>query len=136
MCIFCKIIDGSIPSIKVYEDELVLAFLDISQATRGHTLVIPKLHTTNVLSASPEIISHVNLIAARIAKSSQITLGALGANIFTNANEVAGQSVFHYHVHVLPRYTPIDVPWHFENHQKDYTKDDLSLIASTLKTNL
>lgn len=136
MCIFCKIVAGDIPATRVYEDDQVLAFLDISQATRGHTLVIPKQHTLNVLEASPEVIAHVNQVAARIARSAVVSLGAKGANIFTNANEIAGQSVFHYHVHVLPRYTPVDVPWRFDNHQADYTKQQLHEIANQLTTSL
>lgn len=136
MCIFCRIIAGEIPATKVYEDDLVVAFLDISQATQGHTLVIPKQHVVNVLEASPEVVAHVNQVAARIAQSALSSLGAKGANIFTNANEIAGQSVFHYHVHVLPRYTPTDVPWRFDNHQADYTKEQLRLIANKLQSTL
>lgn len=132
MCIFCKIIEGSIPATKVYEDQWVLAFLDISQATKGHTLVIPKIHTDSVLTATPAIVAHVNQVAAKLAIAAQSGLGASGANIFTNANEIAGQSVFHYHVHVLPRYSPIEVPWHFDNHSKDYSREQLTQIASAL----
>jgi len=136
MCIFCRIIAGEIPATKVYEDDLVLAFLDLSQATKGHTLVIPKHHMMNVLDASPVVVAHVNEVAARIARAAVASLGAKGANIFTNANEIAGQSVFHYHVHVLPRYTPTDVPWRFDNHQADYTKQQLQAIASDLQSSL
>lgn len=136
MCIFCKIVHREIPATIVYETDTVLAFLDISQATKGHTLVVPKSHVKNVLEASDEIVASVNQVAAQLARSSQLALGALGANIFTNANEIAGQSVFHYHVHVLPRYTPVDVPWRFDNHADLYTKTDLQAIADALLTHL
>lgn len=103
-CIFCKIAKGEIPSHKVYEDDDVLAFLDISQVTPGHTLVISKKHYDNFLSAEKDIMHKVMDVAQRIGQAQISILGAKGINILTNVNKEAGQSVFHFHVHVIPRY--------------------------------
>ena len=103
-CIFCKIAKGEIPSHKVYEDDDVLAFLDISQVTPGHTLVISKKHYDNFLSAEKDIMHKVMDVAQRIGQAQISILGAKGVNILTNVNKEAGQSVFHFHVHVIPRY--------------------------------
>ncbi|HZJ87327.1 MAG TPA: HIT family protein [Erysipelothrix sp.] len=103
--IFQKIIDKEIPAKIIYEDDDTLAFLDLAQNTKGHTLVIPKKATRNVLSADSKTIANVNIVAAKLAKEIIETFDAKGANILSNAEEVAGQSVFHYHVHIIPRYT-------------------------------
>lgn len=103
-CIFCKIAKGEIPSHKVYEDDDVLAFLDISQVTPGHTLVISKKHFDNFLSAEKDIMHKVMDVAQRIGQAQISILGAKGVNVLTNVNKEAGQSVFHFHVHVIPRY--------------------------------
>lgn len=103
--VFKKIIDREIPAYILYEDDDVLAFLDISQATKGHTLVIPKEETVSFLTASDAIISKVNVVARKVALELMDVFKASGFNILSNVNEVAGQSVFHYHVHVIPRYT-------------------------------
>lgn len=103
--LFKKIIDKEIPAKVVYEDEDILAFLDISQNTKGHTLVIPKEETRSVLSADEKVIAKVNAVAQKIAKDMMNIFDAKGVNILTNAESVAGQTVFHYHVHVIPRYT-------------------------------
>ena len=102
--VFCKIIDGEIPSSVVYEDDDVLAILDISQTTRGHTLVMPKKHYDSFLSCPQEEMHKVMDVARRIGQAEISILGAKGVNILTNVGEVAGQSVPHFHVHVIPRY--------------------------------
>lgn len=103
-CIFCKIINKEIPSSIVYEDDDVLAFLDISQATRGHTLVVPKKHYDNFLATPHETMHKVMDVAQRIGQAQMTMLGAKGVNILSNVGEAAGQSVMHFHVHVIPRY--------------------------------
>ena len=102
--IFCKIIDGEVPCHKVYEDDDVLAFLDISQVTKGHTLVISKKHYDNFLTIPQEEMHRVMDVAQRIGQVSVKYLGAKGVNILTNCYEAAGQTVMHFHVHVIPRY--------------------------------
>ncbi len=102
--VFCDIISGKIPCYKVYEDEDVLAFLDTGQATRGHTLVVSKKHYDNFLATPQEEMHKVMDVAQRIGQVQIKMLGAKGVNILTNCYEAAGQSVFHFHVHVIPRY--------------------------------
>ncbi len=102
--IFCKIIAGEIPCYKLYEDEDVLAFLDISQVTKGHALVVPKKHYDTFLATPQEIMHKVMDVAQRIGQVDIKLLGAKGVNILTNCYEAAGQTVPHFHVHVIPRY--------------------------------
>lgn len=102
--VFCKIIDGEIPCYKLYEDDDVLAFLDISQVTKGHALVVSKKHFENFLSTPQEIMHKVMDVAQRIGQVDIKLLGAKGVNILSNCYEAAGQSVMHFHVHVIPRY--------------------------------
>ncbi|MFQ8309722.1 HIT family protein [Streptococcus pyogenes] len=107
-CIFCSIIQGDIPSSKVYEDEQVLAFLDISQTTKGHTLVIPKQHVRNLLEMTAETASHLFARIPKIARAIQLATGATAMNIINNNEALAGQTVFHAHVHLVPRYNEKD----------------------------
>lgn len=107
-CIFCKIVRGDIPCHKVYEDDDVLAFLDISQTTKGHTLVISKEHFRNLLYVPKDILAKVMGAAQKITQAQVASLGAKGVNIINNTNEVAGQTVMHFHVHVIPRYSNED----------------------------
>ena len=104
MCIFCDIISGKIPSKVVYEDDDVLAILDVSQVTYGHTLVMPKKHVDNILEADEETIDKVFKKVHALSKQIVSKTGALGCNILNNCGEVAGQSVNHLHVHIIPRY--------------------------------
>ncbi|WP_078390828.1 HIT family protein [Shouchella patagoniensis] len=103
-CIFCKIIAGEIPSVKVYEDNDILAFFDISQVTKGHTLVIPKHHHENVFELPEGVAATLFAAVPKIATALQTTFEPTGLNILNNNGESAGQSVFHYHLHLLPRY--------------------------------
>lgn len=102
--VFCKIVRGEIPSYKLYEDETVLAFLDISQVTKGHVLVIPKDHYDNFLSTPHDVMHKVMDVAQRIGQVLIKFMNAKGVNILTNNYEAAGQTVMHFHVHVIPRY--------------------------------
>ena len=103
-CIFCKIIDGVIPSTTIYEDDEFKAFLDISPANKGHVILIPKKHVANIYEAGEEITSKIFTVAAKIAKAVKKELGCDGVNVLQNNEEAAGQTVFHLHVHIIPRY--------------------------------
>lgn len=117
MCIFCDIIEGKIPSKKVYEDDNILAILDISQATYGHTLVMPKKHYTNFLEMDKQEYEQLMGIVQDLSKLIINKLNAEGCNILINTNEAAGQSVMHTHVHILPRYSTDNLKIDFkENH--------------------
>ena len=102
-CIFCKIVNGEIPSHKVYEDENVLAFLDITQGTKGHTLVIPKKHVRNIYELDEETIHNVFKVIPKIATALKKAFNPIGLNLINN-NDKPHQSVFHFHLHLIPRY--------------------------------
>lgn len=120
MCVFCEIVKGNIPSSKVYEDDSYLAILDLSQTTLGHTLVMPKKHYDNFLQMNSkeagELMAVVNTVANKVVKK----LGASGCNILNNTNEVAGQTVMHTHVHIIPRYSKDDsIKFEFSENKYD-----------------
>ncbi|MDO8620453.1 MAG: HIT family protein [bacterium] len=102
-CLFCKIVNGEIPSTKVYEDADTLAFLDIKPVNPGHTLVIPKKHFTNIHETPDELLGKMAIVAKKISDAI-LKSGAKGINIGMNNGAIAGQSVFHAHIHVMPRY--------------------------------
>lgn len=108
-CIFCKIIAGKIPSYTVYEDDVVKAFLDISQGTPGHTLVVPKKHVKDLFAYDEDLAAAVFSRLPKIARAVKKSNPAIkGMNIINNNGEVAYQSVFHSHIHLVPRYTDQD----------------------------
>ncbi len=103
-CIFCRIVAGDIPSHKVYEDDTTLAFLDISPGSRGHTLVIPKQHAPDLISLSDDTLCAVARTTQHVAKLLFDVVKPDGMNILQNNGSPAGQTVFHYHVHLIPRW--------------------------------
>ncbi|MFD2630305.1 HIT family protein [Oceanobacillus kapialis] len=132
-CIFCKIVNGDIPSAKVYEDEHVYAFLDISQVTKGHTLVIPKQHTKNIYETPPEIARELFERVPRIANAIKKTYNPIGMNLLNNNEKPADQSVFHLHIHIIPRYGEGDgYKSNWTVHSEEYTSDDLANIANEI----
>ncbi|MEN9687951.1 MAG: hypothetical protein RL381_963 [Actinomycetota bacterium] len=112
-CIFCKILDGSIPSHKVYENEWCYAFLDIFPANRGHTLVIPKKHVKDIHEADAETYAHVAATAKEVADLLNTSLASDGTTIFQMSREAGWQTVFHLHMHVIPRWKgdSLHQPW-------------------------
>ncbi len=103
-CIFCRIIAGDIPAHKVYEDDATLAFLDINPASRGHTLVIPKQHAADLFNLSPETLTATARTIQTVARILQQGVQPDGINVLQNNGPAAGQVVFHYHVHLIPRW--------------------------------
>ena len=103
-CIFCKIVQGQIPCAKVYEDELTLAFMDIGQASEGHVLVASKRHAANLLELTAEEAGAVMQTAQRIAAAAAQTFEPEGITLFQANGAAGGQTVFHFHLHVLPRF--------------------------------
>ena len=103
-CIFCKIINGDIPSYTVYEDDDFKCILDVGPAAKGHTLILPKNHYANVMELPEETTAKAFTLAKKLAAHIQTSLNADGVNILQNNNEAAGQTVFHFHIHVIPRY--------------------------------
>jgi histidine triad (HIT) family protein len=112
-CIFCKILAGEIPATIVEEDERTIAFMDIAPATRGHALVVPREHAPDLLSVDREDLEAVALAAQRLARRAKERLGADGINLLNSCGAAAWQTVFHFHVHVIPRYDgdPLRLPW-------------------------
>lgn len=117
MCIFCELANGRIPTNKIYEDYICTAFLDISQATYGHCLVVPKQHFEDIFSLDEEIGKHLFKVAVMLAKRMKERLNLEGINILNNNGEVAGQTVKHYHIHLLPRYKNDDLIIEFKSNK-------------------
>lgn len=134
-CIFCKIIKGEIPSAKVYEDDNVYAFLDLGQVTKGHTLVIPKEHQKNIYELSPENAEKVFSVIPKIARAIKKKFEPIGMNLLNNNEAPAMQSVFHYHVHIIPRYgrgDGFDVVW--KTHET--SSEEMNKIAETIASGI
>jgi histidine triad (HIT) family protein len=112
-CIFCKIVAGELPAQIVDEDERTIAFMDIAPATRGHALVIPRAHARDLLAVTPEDLQATALAAQRLARRAGERLGADGVNLLNACGTAAWQTVFHFHIHVIPRYDgdPLRLPW-------------------------
>lgn len=112
-CIFCKIVARELPATIIDEDERTLSFMDIAPATRGHALVVPREHSPDLLSIDADDLAAVGLAAQRLARRAKDRLGADGVNLLNSCGAVAFQTVFHFHVHVIPRYEgdPVRLPW-------------------------
>lgn len=108
MCVFCKIAKHEIPSKVVYEDEMVLAFLDIQPVTKGHTLIIPKEHFANFAEIPRDVAAHIHEVAIQLTKRYEEVLKPAGFNLLSNMHEAAGQTMFHMHFHLIPRYDEND----------------------------
>jgi histidine triad (HIT) family protein len=124
-CIFCKIAAGEIPSYTIYEDGDFKAFMDISPASKGHTVLIPKEHADNLFELNEETASKVLPIAAKVAKALKAELGCDGLNLLQNNGETAGQTVFHFHMHLIPRYNEdkVKIKWVEEEYVGEPLKD-------------
>lgn len=133
-CIFCKIIAGDIPSVTVYEDDVVKAFLDISQVTPGHTLLVPKVHVPDIFAYDADLAAAVFSRVPKIAKAIKASDPRIvGMNIMNNNGTVAYQSVFHSHIHLLPRYSgQDDFSIHFSDHTDQYDTKQLQAIAAAI----
>lgn len=115
-CLFCGIVTGDVPSVKVAEDDSTCAFMDINPGSEGHLLVIPKQHSRDLLDISPKDLAAVTVAAQRVAKVSVTELGTDGVNLLNCCGADAWQTVFHFHLHVIPRYRDktkdrLELPW-------------------------
>jgi histidine triad (HIT) family protein len=112
-CIFCQIVAGEIPAQIIDEDERTIAFMDINPATRGHALVVPRRHAKDLLAIEASELAAVAATAQRVAARMPERLGADGVNLLNSCGQAAWQTVFHFHVHVIPRYEgdPLRLPW-------------------------
>ena len=112
-CLFCRIVAGEIPATRVREDERTIAFMDINPATRGHVLVVPREHSVDLHEIGAEDLAACARMAQRLARRVRDRLGADGVNLLNSCGQAAWQTVFHFHVHVIPRYDddPLRLPW-------------------------
>lgn len=124
MCVFCKIINKEIPSYTLYENEYVICFLDISQATKGHVLVVPKKHEQDIFSLSNEYASEILKAANIVANLLKEKLGITSVNLLNNSGLLAGQTVMHFHLHVLPRYEDDEINFHQVDHTPNFNELD------------
>ncbi|MFC6347453.1 HIT family protein [Vagococcus carniphilus] len=137
-CIFCKIINREIPSYTVYEDEDVYAFLDITQTTKGHTLVIPKQHVADIFEYDEKLAATLFSKVPKIARALEKSFPDMeGLNLINNNKELAYQSVFHSHIHLIPRYSKEDdFSITFANNGDKYTSEEMAEMAKTIKENI
>ncbi|MFB5663192.1 HIT family protein [Alteribacillus sp. HJP-4] len=132
-CIFCKIVTGDIPASIVYEDDDVIAFTDIGQVTKGHTLLIPKDHQPDIYDLQPETAAKLFGMAPKIANAIKSALSPAGMNLVNNNGKAASQSVFHFHLHFIPRYGSSDgfqPTW--EDNSSSYSAEDLKNMAESI----
>ena len=128
-CVFCGIAEGEVPSFKVYEDEQVLAFLDINPFAKGHTLVIPKEHYQGLLDTDDKVLADLITKVKKVAAHVALSLGCDGFNILQNNGAAAGQTVRHVHFHIIPRWN--GNPLTFENKKGDM--DELAALAEKIR---
>jgi len=129
-CVFCKIIREEIPSDKVYEDDNVLAFLDIKPVSSGHTLLIPKVHSENLLNISEEHLANLMSVLPKVAKAIIEATGASGFNVGINNGADAGQIIFHTHIHIIPRNSKDNLQlWA----QHDYQEGEATIVAKKIR---
>ena len=130
-CIFCKIANGEIPAATLYEDENFRVILDLGPASKGHALILPKSHAANIYELSDEMAAKAMILAKKMATAMTAALKCDGFNIVQNNGECAGQTVFHFHMHLIPRYdgekTIID--WD----HKEFSDDEMKAICNEMK---
>ncbi len=130
-CIFCQIVGGDIPAARVDEDEHTVAFMDLNPWTRGHALVVPRQHHPDLHEIPDEELRHTMAAAKRLAARMRDRLGADGVNLFNSTGEAAWQTVFHFHVHVIPRYR--DDPLSLPTQPQEADRDELERVAGELR---
>ena len=130
-CIFCKIVSGELPSTVIREDQRTVAFMDINPATRGHALVVPRRHARDLLEIEREDLDATMAAAQEVAQRAVDRLNAAGVNLINSCGEAAWQTVFHFHIHVIPRYEgdPLRLPWI----PAEGDRDEIAAVAAALR---
>ena len=130
-CLFCEIARGAIPSATIYEDSHFRVFLDVNPATRGHALIVPREHFDNIYDMDAETAGRIFSLATCIARAMRDGLGCDGLNVVQNNGRVAGQTVNHFHLHLIPRYEDdgLNLLWP----QKEITKEEMETIRKSIK---
>ena len=134
-CIFCKIANGEIASDTVYEDDNFRVILDLSPASKGHMLILPKVHAGDITELSEDMAGKALVLAGKLGKAAMVGLGATGFNTLANTGESAGQTVFHCHIHVIPRYDDASsiVSWAPKTVDKEEQKETAKKISESLR---
>ena len=130
-CIFCKIVAGDLPAEVVDQDDHTVSFMDINPWTRGHALVIPRTHSRNLYEVGEDDLAHVTAAAKRLASTMRERLGCDGINLLNSCESAAWQTVFHFHVHVIPRYD--DDPLRLPGAPQQVEQDELRAVAGELR---
>lgn len=130
-CIFCKLANGDIPTNTIYEDEDFRVILDNSPATKGHALILPKQHYADLFEIEDEMLAKAVKLAKKVISHEKSVLGCDGYNVLQNNGEAAGQTVFHFHMHLIPRYAGENniIEWD----HKEFSDDELKKICSDMK---
>lgn len=134
-CIFCRIIGGEIPSSTVYEDDDFKVIMDISPAAKGHTIILTKKHFANLLELEDKVAEKGLVLAKKVAAAMKEQLGCDGINLLQNNGEAAGQSVFHLHFHIIPRYKDdnVKLPWVPVKYEEGEAMELATKIANRIK---
>jgi histidine triad (HIT) family protein len=134
-CVFCKIISGEIPTNKVYEDENIVAILDISQATKGHTLIVAKKHYKNLYDIDENVAADIFRVIPKLANALKSAFHPIGLNVLINTEKPL-QTVFHFHVHLIPRYPHDGVEIDFINNMGNTTKAEFEATRDQIRKQL
>lgn len=132
-CIFCKLANGEIPTNAIYEDDDFKVILDASPASKGHALILPKEHYANIYEIDDKVLAKASRLAKKIITHEKEILKCDGYNVVQNNGEVAGQTVFHYHMHLIPRYASDDNTNVIEWKHKEFTDDEMAQICKEMK---
>ncbi len=133
-CIFCKIANGEIPSTTIFENNEFRVFFDIAPATKGHCLIVPKHHYKDIFEMDSETGGKLFALATAVARSLKKELNCDGMNIMQNNGSIAGQTMFHFHLHLIPRYEGDQVDFHYEPGQAD--TEELQTLAKAVRANI
>ncbi|AMJ42265.1 Protein hit [bioreactor metagenome] len=133
-CIFCKILNGDIPSATIYEDEEFKAILDRFPANEGHVLILPKEHSANIFEIDPQLAGRLFTLATKIAREMKRILGFEHMNVMQNNGTVAGQTVYHFHLHLIPRYENDSITIAYQ--PMDLTDEQISIMRKKLELSL
>jgi histidine triad (HIT) family protein len=130
-CLFCGIVAGDVPAQIVDADEHTVSFMDVNPATHGHALVVPRAHATDLMDVSDEDLEHTMVAARRLARRMDETLVADGFNVLNACRPAAWQTIFHYHLHVIPRYEddPLKLPWI----PRGAEPEEIAAVADTIR---
>ncbi len=132
-CIFCKLANGDIPTNAIYEDEEFKVIMDANPATKGHALVLPKEHYANIYEIEPEVLAKAIQVGQKVIKHVTPILQCDGYNLLQNNGEVAGQTVFHFHMHLIPRYQDADNTNMLTTGHVEFTAEEMKAICDSLR---